>query len=204
MYKCKNLVFLILFLLTLFNCSKPDSKTVIQIAEPEELYGQLFHDIQSAKIVFPDSKTFVDCIPRYNVNTILKRYSELTGKQDSATMAGFINDNFIIPGYDSSYKADSSSVEEHIRNLWNVLKKPADKRISGTLIPLKYPYIIPGGRFREIYYWDSYFTMLGLQVDNEIEIIQNMIDNFSYLIDSIGFIPNGNRTHYSGRSQPQF
>jgi len=204
MHKFKNLVFLILFLLALLNCSKPDSKTGIQIAEPEELYGQLFHDIQSAKIIFPDSKTFVDCIPRYNVNTILEHYSELTGKQDSATMAIFINNNFIIPGYDPSYKTDSSSVEEHIRNLWHVLKKPADKRISGTLIPLKYPYIIPGGRFREIYYWDSYFTMLGLQADNEIEIIQNMVDNFSYLIDSIGFIPNGNRTYYSGRSQPPF
>ncbi|MDH4295825.1 MAG: trehalase family glycosidase, partial [Cyclobacteriaceae bacterium] len=92
----------------------------------------------------------------------------------------------------------------HVTRLWSVLKRPADKRITGTLIPLPYPYIVPGDRFREIYYWDSYFTMLGLQADNQIETIRNMIDNFSYLIDTLGFIPNGNRTYYLGRSQPPF
>ncbi len=75
---------------------------------------------------------------------------------------------------------------------------------SGTLIPLPYPYIVPGGRFREIYYWDSYFTMLGLEQDKRKEIIRNMLDNFSYLIDTYGYIPNGNRTYFLGRSQPPF
>ncbi len=46
--------------------------------------------------------------------------------------------------------------------------------------------------------------MLGLQVSRRIEMIQNMVDNFSYLIDHIGYIPNGNRTYYIGRSQPPF
>jgi alpha,alpha-trehalase len=69
---------------------------------------------------------------------------------------------------------------------------------------LPHPYIVPGGRFREIYYWDSYFTMLGLQEDGQTEIIKNMIDNFSWLIENYGFIPNGNRTYYLSRSQPPF
>jgi alpha,alpha-trehalase len=63
---------------------------------------------------------------------------------------------------------------------------------------------VPGGRFREIYYWDSYFTMLGLQVSGRADVIQHMVDNFAHLIDTLGFIPNGNRTYYLGRSQPPF
>jgi alpha,alpha-trehalase len=69
---------------------------------------------------------------------------------------------------------------------------------------LPFPYIVPGGRFREIYYWDSYFTLLGLQVSWRVDLIENMLDNFAYLIDHIGYIPNGNRSYFKGRSQPPF
>ncbi|MDH4057707.1 MAG: trehalase family glycosidase, partial [Cyclobacteriaceae bacterium] len=55
-----------------------------------------------------------------------------------------------------------------------------------------------------IYYWDSYFTMLGLEVSGRTDLIKNMVDNFSFLIDTIGYIPNGNRTYFIGRSQPPF
>src|SRR5690606_33589250 len=73
-----------------------------------------------------------------------------------------------------------------------------------TLIPIPKPYIIPGGRFREIYYWDSYFTMHGLLIDGEAETVENMLDNFKFLIEEIGFIPNGSRVYYITRSQPPF
>lgn len=46
--------------------------------------------------------------------------------------------------------------------------------------------------------------MLGLQADGQVEMIQNMVDNFAYLIKKFGFIPNGNRTYYLSRSQPPF
>jgi alpha,alpha-trehalase len=49
--------------------------------------------------------------------------------------------------------------------------------VGGSLIPLPYPYIVPGGRFQEIYYWDSYFTMLGLSVSGRFDLIENMVDN---------------------------
>ena len=64
--------------------------------------------------------------------------------------------------------------------------------------------IVPGGRFGEIYYWDSYFTSLGLKVSGKMRLVESMVSNFSYLIDTIGYIPNGNRTYYLGRSQPPF
>ena len=54
---------------------------------------------------------------------------------------------------------------------------------GSSLLALPFPYIVPGGRFGEIYYWDSYFTMLGLKESGEIEMIENMIKNFDSLID---------------------
>jgi len=72
------------------------------------------------------------------------------------------------------------------------------------MIPLPYPYIVPGGRFREVFYWDSYFTMLGLAESNEWETIENMIENFAFLIHQYGFIPNGNRSYFLSRSQPPY
>jgi len=75
---------------------------------------------------------------------------------------------------------------------------------NDSLIELPYPYVVPGGRFREIYYWDSYFIMLGLKISKRWDLIANMINNFAWLIDQYGYIPNGNRTYYLGRSQPPF
>jgi alpha,alpha-trehalase len=66
------------------------------------------------------------------------------------------------------------------------------------------PYVVPGGRFREGYYWDTYFTMLGLQESGHEDLVDDMLDNFAYEIDSFGHIPNGNRTYYLSRSQPPF
>ncbi len=64
--------------------------------------------------------------------------------------------------------------------------------------------MVPGGRFRELYYWDSYFTMLGLAQSGRRDLVQDMIGDFAALIDRYGHIPNGTRTYYLGRSQPPF
>ncbi len=72
------------------------------------------------------------------------------------------------------------------------------------MLPLPYPYVVPGGRFREVYYWDSYFTMLGLEVDGQHALAVDMLKNFAYEIDKYGHIPNGNRSYYLSRSQPPF
>ena len=201
---------ILMVVLLIFSCkSSPEVEqdlkkveTEVSILPPDELYGDLFYDVQT-KAIFPDSKTFVDVKPEYNPGLIRQRYSIL----EDTTKVGiqnFVKQHFSIPGENEAFKTDSSSISAHIQQLWQVLKRPADERVSGTLIPLPKPYIVPGGRFREIYYWDSYFTMLGLQADNETETIRNMVDNFAYLINTYGFIPNGNRTYYLGRSQPPF
>ncbi len=72
------------------------------------------------------------------------------------------------------------------------------------LLYLPYPYVVPGGRFNEMYGWDSYFIQVGLLRDNETELAKNLTDNFIYQIEHYGKILNANRTYYLNRSQPPF
>jgi alpha,alpha-trehalase len=80
---------------------------------------------------------------------------------------------------------------------------PREIREQGLLY-LPYPYVVPGGRFNEMYGWDSYFIQVGLLRDGEIELAKNMADNFLYQIVSYGKVLNANRTYYLTRSQPPF
>jgi alpha,alpha-trehalase len=171
---------------------------------PAKLYGELFHQVQMSGI-YSDSKTFVDSTPRHSAAVIMGEYHE-SKDEPGFDLESFVEDNFILPpNIASGFKSDSSrSAEEHINILWDILTRTPNEPSDGTLIPLPYPYIVPGGRFREVYYWDSYFTMLGLQESERWDLIESMVDNFSYLIGTMGFIPNGNRTYYQGRSQPPF
>lgn len=72
------------------------------------------------------------------------------------------------------------------------------------LLYLPNPYVVPGGRFNEMYGWDSYFIQLGLLKDGQIELAKDMADNFLYEIRQYGQILNANRTYYLTRSQPPF
>ncbi len=165
--------------------------------------GELFEEVQ-LKSIFPDGKTFVDCTPATDLSTIKHLYEEQKLKPEF-NLTRFVHQYFILPKNNSAeYKSVAGRpIDEHIEMLWNELTR-RPQTSNDSLIALPYTYIVPGGRFREIYYWDSYFTMLGLQVSGRVEMIQNMVDNFSYLIDNVGYIPNGNRTYYVGRSQPPF
>ena len=171
---------------------------------PDKIYGDLFIQVQLQRI-FPDGKTFVDCTPKRKVADIMYDYG--LAKGPNFNLKKFVADNFDMPviptiNYTSDTKQD---LVTHIKSLWQVLKRNPDVAVEGSsLLPLPYPYIVPGGRFREIYYWDSYFTMLGLKESNEWEMIENMINNFAFLINTYGHIPNGNRSYYLSRSQPPF
>lgn len=84
------------------------------------------------------------------------------------------------------------------------LPNDVDEVRQHGLLYLPYPYVVPGGRFNEMYGWDSYFTQVGLVRDNELVLAKNMVDNFIYQIDHYGRILNANRTYYLSRSQPPF
>jgi alpha,alpha-trehalase len=167
------------------------------------LSGELFNTVQMQSI-FPDGKTFVDCTPRLELSSILQRY-DAEKSNPGFDLGDFVQGNFMLPEtYSTSYvSAAERPITQHLELLWDELTRQPSAA-KNSLIPLPYPYIVPGGRFREIYYWDSYFTMLGLQVSGRIDMIKNMVDNFSYLIHHTGYVPNGNRTYFLGRSQPPF
>src|SRR5450432_2172127 len=163
----------------------------------------LFEDVQMNH-VFKDGKTFVDCVPKNDVRVILQQYL----KQKDLPLFNlkeFVLTHFELPPeVASNFKSDvHQSLDRHIRQLWTILTRQPDEQ-KGTLIALPHSFIVPGGRFREIYYWDSYFTMLGLLLHGHVDMIENMVDNFAYLIQNFGHIPNGNRTYYLSRSQPPF
>src|SRR3954447_1807686 len=111
--------------------------------------------------IFADGKSFPDCVPEYDDPAINKKYQQQKSLP-GFDLKRFVLDHFRLPqplslGYSSD---KNKTLEENIETLWGHLTRQPDKA-GGSLIPLPYPYIVPGGRFGEIYYWDSYFTMLG-------------------------------------------
>ena len=99
-------------------------------------------------------------------------------------------------------EGEFDSVADYIEKMWKVLTRTPDTQQRDSLIALTRPYIVPGGRFREIYYWDSYFTALGLIDAGHTDMAINMLVNFVDILNEVGCIPNGNRAYYHSRSQP--
>ena len=75
---------------------------------------------------------------------------------------------------------------------------------AAGLLYLPNPYVVPGGRFNEMYGWDSYFILLGLEADHHEALAKGMVDNFLFEIEHYGAVLNANRTYYLTRSQPPF
>ncbi len=174
------------------------------IKTPEDIYGPLFSAVQESGI-FADSKTFVDSTPQTDVAHILAQYAA-ESVQPGFDLLNFVHRHFLLPAETGAgHVTAQSDIHAHIRGLWAQLKRMPDALQPGSsLLPLPHPYIVPGGRFREIYYWDSYFTMLGLIQSGETDTARHMVDNFAHLIHTYGHIPNGNRTYFLSRSQPPF
>lgn len=211
MLKNKTTLWGIVLLILLCQCQAPEAQErTISKQEttapyrPEVDLAELFHAVQMAQI-FADSKTFVDSDPLFPPSDILDRYRK-SKDQQSFDLSTFVKENFSIPpSLAVEPTEDRLPMVEHLHNLWPRLTRTPDEAGGySSLLPLPFPYVVPGGRFREVYYWDSYFTMLGLLKSDQDSLMLNMLRNFAFLIDEVGFIPNGNRTYYLGRSQPPF
>jgi alpha,alpha-trehalase len=179
------------------NCPQAD------MLSPAARYGELFVDIQHSGL-FADSKTFPDCIPNCDPDVIVAYYREARGAP-GFSLADFVQAYFTrasVP--DSHYLSDpANTLREHIDGLWPVLtREPVAHPPLSSLLPLPHRYVVPGGRFSELYYWDSYFTMEGLAGSGRGDLMVEMARNFAYLIDTYGLVPNGTRNYYLSRSQP--
>jgi alpha,alpha-trehalase len=180
--------------------------TVKKPQAPDEIWGKLFVDVQLSRAL-GDNKTFVDAIPKYQPSVVLQKYNTAKRTNDTSFhLKDFVYQNFKVPlNANIKVPQQDTSLKKHLEELWPTLTRKADVIEKNTsLLPLPEAYVVPGGRFREIYYWDSYFTMQGLAASNRNDLIENMLDNFKYLIDTYGHIPNGNRTYYLSRSQPPY
>lgn len=172
---------------------------------PDEVLGDLFSDVQKQRI-YPDGKIFVDLVPKRRLKSIKQEYDLL--KQDPTfDLREFVTRHFYEMKTDKeriNFKADpEATISGHIKELWYHLER-RNRRDKGSLIALPYSYVVPGGRFNEQFYWDSYFIMLGLATEGRWDMVEAMVKNFAYMLRKFGFIPTANRTYFLSRSQPPF
>src|SRR5215831_7574011 len=203
---CGGLFGVVLSLLALPAVSQPEPSSAAAYPKPPQaLFKDLFVAVQSAR-VFADSTTFADAKPKSNPAEILARFHAARPVSREA-LKEFVIANFSLPPPSPAPENSSERVPitRHIDSLWDQLTRSTTTvpRYS-SLLPLPKPYVVPGGRFRELYYWDSYFTMLGLVESGRRDLVENMVRNFAYLIDTYGHVPNGTRSYYLSRSQPPF
>jgi alpha,alpha-trehalase len=157
------------------------------------------------------SRTDLDALDAY----IAQVWAKLTrGPQDLPTAA--LDPKVPARGLKTPvYVARSEDLSALRRRLAAVLSGPALERLDLRRLPagdrepaepgllyLPKPYVVPGGRFNEMYGWDSYFIVRGLVRDREVARARDMVDDAVYEVLNFGKVLNANRTYYLGRSQP--
>ncbi|XP_063799554.1 trehalase [Pseudophryne corroboree] len=192
--------------------------------------GNILHHVQLAKI-FDDDKHFVDMALKDTPAKINKKFQSLllsrpVGEVDRDKLITFVNTSFHHPGIELSpwnppdwhespeflsriADSDLRSWATDLNDLWKSLGRKISEdvkvqpdRYSQIYVPN--PVIVPGGRFREFYYWDSYWVINGLLLSEMSDTARGMIENFLYMVDRYGMVPNGGRVYYLRRSQPPF
>ena len=222
------MAFKCIFCLLLFTfVFKPNQAAAEKPACSSEIFcrGDLLRKVQMARI-FNDSKTFVDMRLQKDAAEVLQAFKALPDNPSKDKVFKFVNDNFLPAGNDLEEwspadwnenpkfidrikDANLKDFASKLNALWKKLgRKISDearqKPARSSLIVVKNPFIVPGGRFREYYYWDSYWVVDGLLACDMKNTVKGMIDNFVQLVKTYGFVPNGGRIYYTNRSQPPF
>ncbi|CAG9811917.1 unnamed protein product [Chironomus riparius] len=189
-------------------------------------HGRLLETIQLAHI-YADSKTFVDMKLKQSPAKTLEIFDEFVSKNpDPSTedLKKWVESNFEEPGSEfETWKPDDftknpavldkisdksfRSFAYDLNGIWNDLGRKIKKEVHEneelySIIYVENPMIVPGGRFREFYYWDSYWVLRGLLLSEMTHTAKGMLENFFSIVLRFGFIPNGGRIYYSMRSQP--
>lgn len=170
---------------------------LVYISEFQELF-----DLVQRTHLFEDQKTMADAYPLEDISVINEKFNLQKNNKDF-DLKKFVSQYFSFNENVETESRETLSIDKHIEKLWDELSRKASEN-KGTLIGLPKPYLVPGGRFDEFFYWDSYFVMLGLQVSGRISQMKDIIDNCAFLINEYGFVPNANRSYFLTRSQPPF
>ena len=181
--------------------------------------GVFFEMLQTSGL-YHDSKDIVDLVLTESPSAVLSAVSRLPRRKKA--IQAFVKRYTALPGSELTVHTPSdwnptidwgSTVKDpgaqrllsHIHSTWMSLARthiPDVPDSWSTLLRLPHPFFVPGGRFREAYYWDGYWIMLGLLRSGMTTSAKELILNFLSLINRFGFVPNGNRTYYTDRSQP--
>ena len=187
--------------------------------------GEILHSVQMAKI-FDDAKTFVDMRMKYDMAYTEKKFRDLGVNPTREALGKFVTENFSPAGQDlepynpKDWMKRPERLHEirdeklrkwgfALNELWkdlgrNITSKAREQSLGSSLIVVRNPFMIPGGRFREYYYWDSYWILHGILACGMYETAKDMTFNYIDLVRRYGFVPNGGRIYYLNRSQPPF
>lgn len=220
-------IILVTFVLCCISCFGNTQRYSIPSCD-SEIYcqGNLLDTVQTARL-YPDSKTFVDMKMKKPSSEILEEFDALMQNTNQnptkQQIQQFVDDNFeegneledwSPPDYNNRPKflnnIDNVVLRDFARNLvrlWPILARRVRPEVIEnadrySLIPVPNGFIIPGGRFREFYYWDTYWIIQGLLISDMDESARGIIENFFSMVEKYGFIPNGGRVYYLNRSQP--
>ncbi|EGI59295.1 PREDICTED: trehalase-like [Acromyrmex echinatior] len=188
--------------------------------------GPLLHTVQLAGI-FNDSKTFVDLYQLHDPNVTIENFNVLmkdtSNSPNRTEVATFVAENFAMRNeLDNSTLPDwkenpriLKSIKDlqyrkwakHLNYIWKTLARKINNDLGvnpqrHSLIYVNNTFVIPGGRFKEFYYWDSYWIIEGLLLCDMHVTVKGMIENFLSMVERYGFVPNGGRVYYLSRSQP--
>ncbi|KAJ2579171.1 hypothetical protein GGH95_003240 [Coemansia sp. RSA 1836] len=189
--------------------------------------GELLHAVQMAKL-YPDDKTFVDKPTLKPPTQVLANFALIGGsKANRSALAQFVAENFGQEGSElkpvNLSKPGGSSPPLFLNNINDPLLKAFGQTVNGywgtlireqdlsvlceegcvsSMLPLKYHFVVPGGRFRELYYWDTYFSLEGMLRSGLWDLSLSTIRDLLALVNVYGFVPNGARVYYLDRSQP--
>ncbi|KAG6446640.1 trehalase isoform X1 [Manduca sexta] len=190
-------------------------------------HGPLLDTVQMAGL-YNDSKTFVDMKIKLSPNITMEHFHEMmrrTGSQPTkADIREFVDQNFDPEGSEfedwrpDDWKDNPAFLQRikdplfhqwasDLNKLWLQLGRKMKDEVKHnqdlySIIYVENPVIVPGGRFREFYYWDSYWIIKGLLLSEMRSTARGMLSNFLDIVDRFGFIPNGGRVYYAMRSQP--
>ncbi|XP_078323800.1 trehalase-like [Crassostrea virginica] len=197
--------------------------TIAACDSPIFCQGQLLDTIQKMRL-FSDSKTFVDMSLKNSPDVVLSAFNALQKPVSKLQARAFLDAHFSGPGEEFEHWApeDLPRLPSFLTRIsdtalrdfgWDLCRiwKDLGRKIKSdvksnqdrySLVYLPHPFIVPGGRFRETYYWDTYWVIKGLLLCEMTETVKGMLENFVLLIQRFGLIPNGGRIYYIRRSQP--
>ncbi|THG99105.1 hypothetical protein EW026_g3193 [Hermanssonia centrifuga] len=198
---------------------------------PSQIFcaGELLQTVNLAQ-AYSDPKTFVDKPTSKSAQQVTSDFQAIFNPNTTeGSIVNFLDDDFRGEGLEleAVALANFNANPAFLNNVTDPLLKAWAQTVSGywiqlirstndsalcpegetgpcesTLIPLNHTFVVPGGRFREQYYWDSYWIVRGLIKSELLDVANATLQNFMDELEDFGFIPNGGRIYYLNRSQP--